>query len=302
MKAIWSFWTKPYSAQRKATWLSDKQHLLAWVLSLETAKQHYAETWLYTDDAGARLLVEELALPFTQVSTALNALAHVNPEWWALGKIYTYHLQTEPFIHIDNDVFLWKRLSQRLEKAAVFAQNPEPFTLGSSHYKPEQIEHSLQHATGAWLPDEWQWYQRSGPSQRAECCGIFGGQRLDFIHHYASSALRLVDDPTNRLALDMLPDKHLHMLSVEQYLLTACIEYHKARHTSPYQGIEITYPFNAWRDVLDPESAAQVGYTHLAGAKRNSLLASRLESYVRRDYPEYYKRCTMYANQNFTFA
>ena len=105
MKAIWSFWSKPFLAQRKATWSSEKHHLLAWVLSLETAKQHYTETSLCTDDARARLLVEELGLSFTQVSTALNSLAHLNPEWWALGKLYAYHQQNEPFVHIDNDVF-----------------------------------------------------------------------------------------------------------------------------------------------------------------------------------------------------
>ncbi len=297
MKAVWSFWSKPYLAQRKATWPSEKHHLLAWVLSLETAKQHYAETSLCTDDAGARLLVEELGLSFTQVSTALNSLAHLNPEWWTLGKLYAYHQQNEPFVHIDNDVFLWKRLPKRIEQAPVFAQNPEPFIPGFSYYRPEQITRTLQPVAGAWLPDEWQWYQRAGLQQHAECCGIFGGQGIDFIHHYAGAALRLIDNPINRTALDSLPDKSLHMVSVEQYLLAAYLEYHTAHPASLFHRIKIAYLFNSGAEAFNPECAAQAGYTHLAAsAKRNSLLARRLENCVRRDYPEYYRRCNRLAS------
>jgi hypothetical protein len=79
---------------------------------------------LVTDDAGARMLVDGLGLQFTRVSTELNALAKHDPDWWNLGKIHAYHLQMEPFVHIDSDVFLWKRLPPRLEHADVFAQNP----------------------------------------------------------------------------------------------------------------------------------------------------------------------------------
>jgi hypothetical protein len=40
-----------------------------------------------TDEEGARILVDELQLPFEHVSTALDAVADENPNWWALGKI-----------------------------------------------------------------------------------------------------------------------------------------------------------------------------------------------------------------------
>jgi hypothetical protein len=154
MKAVWSFWTKPYLAHRRSSWLSDKHHWLAWGLSVETAKQHYPETWLVTDDAGARMLVDGLGLQFTRVSTDLNALAQHDPDWWALGKICAHRLQTEPFVHLDTDVFLWKRLPQRLESADVFAQNPEPIWSGTPYYQPERLERVLGPASGGWLPDE----------------------------------------------------------------------------------------------------------------------------------------------------
>src|SRR5262245_39114277 len=97
LNAVWSFWTKPYWAERQSSWAHDWYHWLAWGLSVYAARQHYPDTYLVTDDAGARVLVDRLQLPFAEVSTALNALADEDPGWWALGKIAAYSLQQVPF-------------------------------------------------------------------------------------------------------------------------------------------------------------------------------------------------------------
>ncbi len=291
MKAVWSFWSKPFEAHCRLSWPSARHHLFAWVLSVETARRHYPDTWLITDDAGARMLVDRLGLPFTRVSTELNALAHHNPDWWALGKVYAYRMQTEPFVHIDSDVFLWKPLPDRLERADVFAQNPESISVSTSHYRPEQLEQALRHTTGGWLPDEWHWYRRTG-IRRAECCGILGGNRIDFINHFANASLKLIEDPSNRYALQMLHDKRAFMLVIEQYLLSAFVEYHKASAVLPAGSVGIEYLFHSIDDLWNPDCAAQTGFTHLlSGTKRNPLFADRLENRVQRDYPEHYRRC-----------
>jgi hypothetical protein len=109
MNAVWSFWSKPYLEAWKSIWCSEKQHLLSWILSLQQARKFFGRTVLFTDDYGARMLVDGLQLEFDVVSTSLNSLNGHDPKWWALGKIYTYSSQHEPFIHIDNDVFYGNR-------------------------------------------------------------------------------------------------------------------------------------------------------------------------------------------------
>ncbi len=95
---------------------------------------------LVTDEAGARVLVDALELPFTEVSTALNDL-QADPDWWALGKLEAYRRQADPFVHIDADVFLWTPLNPALSAAPVFAQNPEPIpSLSTSYYRPDLLE------------------------------------------------------------------------------------------------------------------------------------------------------------------
>jgi hypothetical protein len=117
MRAVWSFWSKPSQVRGNIGWYSDLHHLLAWGLSLRTARRHYPETVLITDRPGKELLVDQLGLPFVYVSTELDRLTDVDPGWWALGKLVAYSIQDQPFIHIDSDAFLWKALPRWLTES-----------------------------------------------------------------------------------------------------------------------------------------------------------------------------------------
>lgn len=298
MRAVWSFWTKPWRTHRGWNWPSQKHHLLAWVLSVESARRHYADTMLVTDQEGARLLIEGLGLRVERLSTDLDALDDYDPALWMLGKLRAYRLQDAPFVHIDTDVFLWQRLPAAVEQAAVFAQNPEPFRLGASHYRPERMQRLMTEETDGWIPPEWEWSLSMGDLQRGECCGIAGGNRLDFIRHYADSALRVIEEPRNRAGWSGVPDKGEFNTLIEQYHLAACVDYHRERPDSPYRGIEIRYLFDSFTDAFDPNVAAQRGFTHLlAGAKQSAAVADRLERRVARDYPDQYARCVACASR-----
>jgi hypothetical protein len=182
-----------------------------------------------------------------------------------------------------------------LARADVFAQNPEPISASTPYYQPEQLEQALGAITSGWLPDEWRWYRRTRIS-RAECCGIFGGNHIDFINRFATASLRLVEEPAHFQALRSIHDKRALMLVIEQYLLAAFVEYHKASVVPPLGNIQLEYLFQSIEDAWNPDSATQAGFTHLvAGAKQNQLFAERLEHRVRCDYPQYYRRCMAYS-------
>ncbi|WP_437674814.1 DUF6734 family protein [Sorangium sp. So ce131] len=292
MRAVWSFWSKPFLAHYHRSWASPRHHLLSWVLSVRTAMRHYRPTALYTDDAGARMLVDGAGLEFDEVHTTLNAIAEVDPEWWALGKLYAYRAQSQPFVHIDSDVFLWQPLPSRLDAADLIAQNPEPFVVGRSYYQPGVFERALGRTAGAWLPEEWRWFRESGLPQRAECCGVFGGRHVSFVQHYAERAIHLIERAENQPAWATLTDKISHNILFEQYLLSACIEYHRAHEASGYRGVAIDYVFPSMAAAFNADVAARAGYTHLiADAKRNPELARRLEVRVARDHPAHFERC-----------
>ncbi len=290
MRAVWSFWSKPYFSGC-LRWYTDWHHWLSWGLSLHTASKFYPDTHLVTDDAGARILIDRLQLPFVHVSTALNKLRNEHADWWSLGKIEAYRLQDEPFVHIDADVFLWRRLAREIERADVFAQNPEPITPGATPYTPVEFETAIG---DGWLPKEWFWYLGT-PKWEGQCCGVLGGNRIDFIKHYASTALRIVRDPRNRSAIKIMRDKGRHMLLVEQFVLTALVEYHRTQKRSRFGGIQMRHVFSTFEEAISPYGPRQAGFTHLAGdTKRNARVSRHLENRVRKELPEFYDLCTSF--------
>lgn len=281
MVAVWSQWSKPMETARRHAWLTHKHALMGHALSYLTASRHYERTALYTDDFGKWMLVDGLGLKFDTVSIELNDLKNSDEQWWALGKMYAYRLQTEPFIHIDSDVFLWKRLPQHLEEAPVFTQNPEDY-LGNN-YNAAGLEHHLKHGpNGGWLPEEWIWY-RQQPNNISYNLGIFGGYDTKFIAHYADQAIRIVEHPDNQQGMSEYQMKNWQMTLIEQYVLSACVAFHN---------ITPANLFSSYAEAYDPKVAADLGFTHLlAQSKRTEKNSNNLETRMRYQYPDTYKRC-----------
>lgn len=300
IRSVWSFWSKPFQAHRHSTWFSEKHHLLSWILSLETARKHYPKTMLVTDDTGSKMFIDGMGLDFDFVSTELNELKPYDPDWWVLGKLWAYRCQTEPFVHIDNDVFLWKALPDAVTKAPVLAQNPEYFIFGEHHatcwwYRPEIFDERVKMVNG-WLPDEWNWYV-ANRRELAYCTGILGGNHVDFISHYADLALKIATHPRNQEAFSLMENKIGDCLLIEQYLLAACLEYHNHNVNSKFQNVQIECLFQSPEAAFSSSQPEKVGYTHLiGGTKQNQEIAQRLEKRVAEEYPTQYKRCLHYLN------
>ena len=289
MRAVWSLWTKPMRAPRGSGWLDERYHMLSWILSLQTARRYFDRVCLVTDDEGRRLLVDELGLRFDEVSTELQALELHDPALWAIGKLYAYRAQREPFVHVDSDVYLWNALPRAFLDAPVLAVYPEFFTYGTWPYECASLKSSVN-AAGGWLPDELDAFVPVGGRLRAENCGLVGGQQVDFLSYYADQAIRLIEHPRNRAAWGVRRSLADDMLIFEQHMLAACIDYHRARPGLRFDGVEIRYLFGGYDDAA--ERADDVGFTHLlAGFKRMPVLLERVEARVARDYPALYARC-----------
>ncbi len=298
MQAVWSFWSKPFHAFKGRIWREPQHHLLAWGLSLRLARPHFERTVLVTDTPGKAMLVDELGLEFDDVSTELDQLRHADPGWWALGKLVAYSLQDRPFLHLDTDVFLWKALPRSLLAAPVFAQCPELHPLENAWCGPRHIE-SLFDRHRLSLPVEWQWAaSRDATTFREENCGIVGGNRVDFLRHFAETAIRLVEDPAHCALWTELPEKSGFNMLLEQYLLACCVDFHRIDPASPFRGISIRYLFPSWTEAHNPQTTARVGYTHLLGdAKTHPDITARLERRVAQLDPAFLRHCQRIAQR-----
>jgi hypothetical protein len=297
MRAVWSFWSKPWRESEGRAWRSHLHHLLAWGLSLRLAQRHYRETMLVTDTYGTKLLVDRLGLAFTQVSTELDSLQDIDGIWWALGKLFAYRQQREPFVHLDTDVFLWKPLPASLLAAPVFAQCAEEHSVLDEAPHPEDVENAFAREN-LRLPPEWEWSRsRSLYVFREANCGIVGGTRPDFLRYYADSAIDLVLNPSHRHAWQSIRHRGEFNMLIEQFFLDACVEFHRSNPESPFRGIHMSYLFPTLTHAYDEKAAASAGFTHLLGdAKRHALVSQRLETRMRLEDRAFYRDCVNLAN------
>lgn len=296
VRAVWSFWSRPFAAQTGWAWRSPVDHLLAWGLSVRLASAHYPETMLVTDTPGRALLVEAAGLRFGSVSTALDELADADTALWALGKFVAYSLQDVPFVHIDPDVFLWRALPTAVAAAPVFAQHLEEFPKDKSG-GPRAIEDAFAQA-GLALPAEWHWaWSQSGPSFREANMGIFGASNPAFARYYARLALDLARDPAHAVAWAGIAHRAAMNPAIEQFLLVACADYHRFAPASPFRGLYARYLFPTAAQAYDPAQARRLGYTHLLGpAKRHPETMARLAARVRAEDPRFHARCAAVAS------
>jgi hypothetical protein len=293
VRAVWTFWSEPFRHSLGHGWREPRHHWLAWALSVRLARRHFDTLQLVTDAYGKTMLVDRLGLPFDEVETGLDDFAGVDPEWWALGKLVAYSLQSRPFIHLDADVFLWKPLPARLLTAPVFAQCPERHALDASWRNMRAIEYAFaRHA--ARLPVEWSFASsRVTTGFREENCGIVGGVRADFLRHYALTALKMARDPANSAAWAELRTCDDYNMVLEQFLLAACVDYHAINPRSVFRGVEIRYLFPSWEQAHDMRASSEAGFSHLLGpsAKQDADVMARLERRVERLDPALARRC-----------
>lgn len=134
MKAIYSFWN-PEGDSNKCGFNSLRDLVASTALSVELLKERIGRVELVTNSFGEDLLINQGQIPFSSVSVSLNQFDSLIPKYfWALPKLYACSIQNEPFIHIDNDVYLWNGIKRSLLEAPIAFQNKEDYTNEPKYY------------------------------------------------------------------------------------------------------------------------------------------------------------------------
>jgi hypothetical protein len=274
MKAVFSFCTKFLDGQNAYGGFPDAETFnCSCILSVLLARQQLGYAVLYTDARGARLL-ESLQLPFDEVHLVFDHFPYP-PHLWMASKLLTYRRQTEPFVHIDLDAYLWAPLPARLTGAAIIAQSSEEdysyydgvvnFLLRSAGYLPDFIrEHAAKY----------------GPKVRALNAGIYGGHDLTSLHAGCDAAFATLEHPANQpmFAELLIHHSQQHVLF---YDFNVLLEQYFASVYHYEQGVRVSY-------VLSDQEAPY--FTHLlSGAKRHPDNVVNLKARVAQDYPMYHQ-------------
>ena len=291
MKIIQSFWSKPFTrsdsllidARFNGGWPHRIMNYYSWALSCLQLCKFYDSVELVTDKLGKEILIDKLKLPYTRVTVALNDIDVYNEAFWALGKLYAYGLQKEPFLHVDGDIFIWKEFGDEIMNAALISQNLE------TKIPASQGVHKAIWQKFTYLPDYFKglYDQEYGNCSNA---GILGGNDFLFFENYVKEAFAFLDKNMQGIDSSMvdLNSGHLNVI-FEQVIFYAYAKYCRK---------EVTYLFPE-AELIPPE----IGYFHAAARNRHfvhcfgfykniRIAYSFLEWKLKEFYPIYYKRIT----------
>lgn len=255
---------------------------MSWALSCHSLREHYGEVVLYTDSEGARMLVDKLRLPYTDVATDLDDFCCLECHW-ALAKVRTYAAQTRPFMHVDGDIYLPRPLPAALEQAPLLAQNEEKTTA----YYRAMIDRLLA-VEGLRMSPLLESALRGGgvPSFNLGFCG---GTDLEFFGRYCYEVRRFFDENDFNGERFRRDDISANVVFEQMFFSILAREEGKDISTL-WPGIVDDNGYRA-ADFCDMAHYDSRQFVHvLGGHKRTPWLCDMLEKTLLRKYPGSYER------------
>lgn len=223
--------------------------------------------------------MDKLKLPYTNVTTELKKLSAYHPSLWGLSKIFVYGNSKKPFIHVDGDLYIWKKFGKPIESAPVVAQHLE---VNYDYYLKmlREVKEHFEYIPDYLCREEW-----GKDIVYAYNSGIFGGHDVDFLNEYARETFTFLDRNQEHLHKIHIPN----LAVFDQYFFYCFAREHGREKDVACYFEEMAPEFTGLDDfkgVPTKSPFLHLLYTHKQKQKNCEALASRL----RKDYPEYYYR------------
>lgn len=265
MKAVYTLWE---DSRKKINGGFGNQKDLATFLYLSVmySKKQFDTVELVTNKAGKEI-VESFKIPFDDVKVVLDGFDHnLDPDLWAYAKLYSYSIQDEPFIHIDNDVILWDKVPEETLKQDLFFQNKE-------HLSDHLGYVNLLRLSASHMPKKLLQYN----PVYAYNCGVVGANNLDIIRDWFHEVTEYLFGARNNEFWQHIKDKHSQNHLFEQYFISALIERNKMQNKVG----------TLLKDDFYASAVRDFKMTHLWGlAKRSTPAMERIRTRLYTEFPE----------------
>lgn len=283
MKAIQTLWCGDRKlAESPFWWLHPEYNLMSWALSCMSLREHFDRLTLYTDSEGARVLVDKLKLPYTEVVVNYDGFDCLTCHW-ALAKVRTYSLQTKPFIHIDGDIYLPRPLPSNVLGGGIIVQNKETC---SDYYKG--MINSFLSVEGLKLSPRFSCALRCDdvPSYNLGFCG---GNDLGFFGRFCDEVYRFFGDNDFNGERFRGCDISANVV-YEQIFLSIMARDENADVAAVYPHTVRDNGYTA-AEFCDLGRYGQRQFIHiLGGHKRTQAICRMVENTLLKEYPECYEK------------
>lgn len=260
-----------YEDNRKKTnggFRSKKELATCLTLSVLESKKQFDSVEFWTNDYGAEI-VERYKIPFDKVHVKLNHFSEfLHPDFWAYAKIWTYAQQTQPFIHIDNDVILFQKIDEGTKSKKMFFQNIESLKTHTSYKKQVDLAYNCPKLNIGLLDEN---------PEFAYNAGVVGCTDLSIIKIWKEKVDEYLFNPKNKEYWNSITDKHSHNHLFEQYFISSLIS-----SLGISEDVATLLGENFRKDAVH-----KFKMTHLWGeAKRDGDTMKRVSDRLYKDYPE----------------
>lgn len=239
-----------------------KETIYMTALSVLYCHLWYEEIELYVDEIGFEFLY--------MLPCAVTKVQHDNRiELWMKSKINAMEQQTKPFIHIDTDILIKKKIDFSFDNVLV-ERKEDTYEI---HYK-KQVELFTKYTNNLSY-----WHPNLGYSYN---CGIFGFNDLklrdEFIKSYYDLEKIYLE---NQKSLAVLKQEGYETcILIEQYTLASLLNYKNNNPTILLKGENITE---------QGKYADSIGYSHFFGMKKyEKYVVDEIELRLSRIFPYWY--------------
>lgn len=281
MKIIQSYWSKPYDKMIGSCiggWFNKTFHYMSCAFSCLKAAEFYPVE-LITDKKGKKILIDDIGLPYTSCDDSLDIIDYPI-DLWAVGKLFAYNFQNEPFIHMDNDIYIWKPFPTEMINSPLISQSLEE----SYDFYKEIYTNILKYFE--YIPSQILDYRKKDTKFNAVNAGLLGGNNIQFIKEYVKEALCFIERNLN--SLNKLKDPGSFNLIFEQYLFY-CMAQNKKETIYYYLPEKMDSRFKELVSFWTVPN--QNSYIHaIASYKKYYIICEQMTQRLWYEYPEYYKR------------
>ena len=281
-KAVFSYFNPEDNYNHKCGFSRYSDFLYTTALSVLCASRQFPQVEMIANDFSIDMF-QKIGLPVTSYSNKLNDMKEMSRFFWAYGKLLAYCEQTEPFVHLDNDVFIWQKFPERILNAELCFQSHEPMDVDGYKY------YNMLRPCFAAAPVKPQKIVDNEVLDFAYNCGICGGHNLDFFHEWKECSEEYIFAEENQLLFyQEYASVLIHQnLFHEQYFAASLIKMHNMRDR-----VQVLA-----EDAMEIEKIMK--YTHLWGTtKRGENWMSRVYMRLHREDERLHRRITKFLKKN----
>lgn len=281
----------------------DKLHMYSMCLSLYLAKRHYEKVVLYTDIETAEL-VKRFGLPYDEINTQL--LDGVEVRTFSIPKLMVYSAQTEPYIHIDLDSFIYEKIHFDDEEV-IYSTYPEGSEHGVDFGKNARSFYNTYISSSFEIQDKLdEEFLKEVNFTRVPNMSLFGGYQYEIISKASKYCLELYEK--NKDFFDL---SYYNACIIEQLFIPAAVKLLKEeegdifkylfKHNPTFlnfygnkweipfsvETMNVTLNINTEKDLFKHIMYDFNGFLHLNGYKGYDRLLFLIKQRVLQDFEAY---------------